>query len=214
MPALALLCAGVWLFAGGSAASPEQNLQSPVGWYNGDWQSGMPGLFNWYLSKHEFARVYDDFVVPSGGWTVTGVFSTNNFYNFPAVAKASWEIRRGMANGKSGRLVAGGLAAAVEKTVGTAGRGDGSRSVRISVDGLHVPLAAGRYWVSVTPVGRGQAYICATRGAHATGEPPGNNGWALYDTQPGMRRFRETQDMVAGQAGVGIDFSQGVLVEK
>ena len=41
-----------------------------IGWYNGDWQSGIPGQANWYLSNLSFSRVYDDFVVPKGGWTV------------------------------------------------------------------------------------------------------------------------------------------------
>jgi hypothetical protein len=67
----------------------EQSAGGVVGWYNGDWQSGIPGLANWYVSKDESARVYDDFVVPEGGWTVVGVFS-NSRMNISEVTGASW----------------------------------------------------------------------------------------------------------------------------
>lgn len=45
-----------------------------VGWYNGDWRAAIPGMNNFYVSGTQFGRTYDDFVVPDGGWTVTGVF--------------------------------------------------------------------------------------------------------------------------------------------
>ncbi|HUI56880.1 MAG TPA: hypothetical protein VLY04_18020 [Bryobacteraceae bacterium] len=199
------------LFPPGHLAGTQEPAAPTVGWYNGDWQSGIPGLLNWYVSKREFARVYDDFVVPDGGWTVVGVFSNNVLYHFPDVTQASWEIRRAMAYGKAGKLVASGLDSAVQRPASNNRLPEGVH-VRIEVDGLHVPLTPGRYWLSVTPLGRGHSYICATRGRNASGNPPGNNGWALFDVQPGPRRFRETLDAAAGEVGIGIDFSQGVII--
>src|SRR5215471_12726294 len=38
-----------------------------VGWYGGDWQSGIPGVANRYTSAKDYSRVYDDFVVPEPG---------------------------------------------------------------------------------------------------------------------------------------------------
>ena len=194
-------------------AAAQEPAAPTVGWYNGDWQSGIPGLFNWYVSKKEFARVYDDFVVPDGGWTVVGVFSNNMLYHFPDVTRASWEIRRGMAYGKAGKLVASGLGSAIQRPASNDRLPEGIH-VHIEVNGLRVPLTPGRYWLSVAPVGRGHSYICATRGRNASGDPPGNNGWALFDVQPGMKRFRETLETGAGQVGIGIDFSQGVIISQ
>src|ERR1039457_4250183 len=78
-----------------------------VGWYNGDWQSGISSPGNFYAWAQQFGRVYDDFVVPDGGWTVVGVFSHNNMGS-TAVTQASWEIRSGVSAGNQGTLVASG----------------------------------------------------------------------------------------------------------
>jgi hypothetical protein len=56
-------------------------------------------------SEAHFSRVYDDFVVPAGGWTVLGMFSHNRM-DFSGVTAAAWEIRRDMAPGKGGKKVA------------------------------------------------------------------------------------------------------------
>src|SRR5215467_5984431 len=91
----AVLLLSAWLHAQGVPSGL-------VGWYNGNWQMGIPGQSNWYSSESEFGRVYDDFVVPDGGWTVTSVFAHNTRYgpggnydrNLPGLAtEASWEIR-------------------------------------------------------------------------------------------------------------------------
>jgi hypothetical protein len=198
-----------------SAPAPAPAAQAgpapTVGWYNGDWQSGVPGLSNWYVSSTDFARVYDDFNVPDGGWTVVSVFSNNGLYEFPPVRQASWEIRSEMAPGKGGRLIASGMKAATETPV-TTFNPDGSQ-FRIQVDGLHVRLPPGRYWLSVTPVGQGKAYVNATRGAHAIGEPAGNNGAALF-TSIGAGLLYQPAESIGrgGQLGFGKDFSQGVII--
>ena len=182
-----------------------------VGWYNGDWQSGVPGLSNWYVSDSDFARVYDDFYVPEGGWTVVSVFSNNGMYEFPHVHQASWEIRSGMGAGRGGKLTASGVSAAVETPVATFN--PGGVHFRIQVDGLHVQLPPGRYWLSVTPVGQGKCYMDATLGRNAAGDPLGNNGAGLYSSTRAAL-FYEPAEAVGrgGQLGFGKDFSQGVII--
>jgi hypothetical protein len=184
------------------------------GWYNGDWQSGVPGLANWYLTPDEFSRVYDDFVVPQGGWTVTAVYS-NQRMDFSGVTVASWEIRSGVAPGRGGTLIASGTQDATQTAI--PGNGPFERDpmigYRVQVDGLHVQLPEGRYWLSVAPVGMGKSYLSATLGKNAFGVPPGNNGGAFY-TSPGFNiLFREAEEIgKGGQLGIGKDFSQGVII--
>src|SRR4051812_37107799 len=115
-----------------------------VGWYNGDWQSGIPTLANWYVSDTQVARIYDDFMVPSAGWTVTGVFSNNALNGTPVVSQASWEIRSGVSAGNGGTVVAWGVdpAKVIRNSNG---------SSRIEVAGLQVSLPGGRYWLNVAP---------------------------------------------------------------
>jgi uncharacterized protein (TIGR03437 family) len=180
-----------------------------TGWYNGDWREAIPGQGNWYVSDAAFGRTYDDFVVPNGGWTVAGVFSNNSIYTSAAITEASWEIRGGMAANNGGTLIASGRGHATQTVIGAVG--NGVYVYRIEVDGLQVHLAAGMYWLSVTPVaaGENQAYVCATLGANAVGNPPGNDGKAFYH-DPGAADFIVAQ--TSGQYGTSGDFSQGVLI--
>ena len=186
-----------------------------VGWYNGDWKQGVPGLANWFLSPEEFERAYDDFVVPDGGWTVAAVFSQNRM-DFTGVAYAHWEIRRDMASAVGGKVVASGLSRATQTIVPGTGPfpRDTMTGYRIQVDGLHVQLAPGRYWLSVAPVGVGNSYVCATLGRNAIGNPPGNNGHAFYSSAYVDRPFVEAATAGPGGdlTGVGRDFSQGVII--
>ena len=110
-----------------------------VGWYNGDWQSGISSPGNFYAWAQQFGRVYDDFVVPDGGWTVVGVFSHNNMGS-TAVTQASWEIRSGVSAGNQGTLVASGLSPATLKLGVSVG---GSNVYLVQVSGLSVDLAPG-----------------------------------------------------------------------
>ena len=195
-------------------SGPEPSLA--IGWYNGDWQPGLPGQPNWFFKQGEFSRVYDDFVVPAGGWTVVGVFS-NNHMDFSGVTTAAWEIRRGMAPGKGGNKVASGFNRATEVPISGAGPfpGDPLVGYRIQVDGLHVRLAPGRYWLSVAPVGRGgHWYVDATLGKNAVGDPSGNNGRALVTKTTFSIRFANAGSLSPpGQLGAAQDFSQGVIIE-
>src|SRR5438067_3805324 len=73
-----------------SPLRPSGNLL----WYNGHF-NGLNGLANeenTFLGSGQYARVYDDFNVPSGpGWNVTSVFSDNLLLNVN-VTGATWEI--------------------------------------------------------------------------------------------------------------------------
>jgi len=186
-----------------------------IGWYNGDWQPGIPGQPNWFFSGSQFSRVYDDFVVPEGGWTVVAVFSDNSM-NFFGVTKAAWEIRRDMAPGKGGKQVASGMSRAAQIPIPGQGRpGADSIGYRIQVERLHVRLAPGRYWLSVAPVviGKGLSYAHSTLGRNAIGEPPGNNGRTLVLKPTLGVRFADAAEISPpGKYGKAHDFSQGVII--
>jgi hypothetical protein len=191
------------------AATQPQSAPAVVGWYNGDWQIGLPGLANWFSGGWEFSRVYDDFIVPAGGWTVLGVFS-NNRMESARVTKAAWEIRRDMAPGKGGKKVASGVSRATQVPIPENGPfpGESLFGYRIQVDGLHVILPPGRYWLSVAPVGNGgHWYASSTLGRNAVGDPPGNNGGALLNSPDLRLNFSD-----AGRTGRAQDFSQGVII--
>jgi hypothetical protein len=195
-------------------ARAQETPRIVAGWYNGEWQSGIPGLANWYRTPHEFSRVYDDFVVPKGGWTVVAVFSDNRM-DFSRVESASWEIRQGVSPQTGGRLIASGVNPAIQTMI--PGNGQSSRgplvSYRIQVNGLRLQLAPGRYWLSVAPVGSGKSYLDATLGRNALGNPPGTNGLAFLDSSLHTLRFEEAETVGSrGQLGIARDFSQGVLI--
>jgi len=192
-------------------ADPVELPADKSGWYNGDWQSGIPGVANWYVSRNQFRRVYDDFVVPSGGWTIVSVFS-NNHMDFADVTQAAWEIRKDMSKDSAGTVIASGVAAATQAVI--PGNGPFPRDplvgYRIQVDELRVNLPAGRYWLNVAPIGLGRSFVSATRGRGAFGDPPGTNGLA-YFLEPGSP---PVEPLTRGQLGIGKDFSQGVLILK
>src|SRR5271165_5888177 len=131
-----------------------QEPGAAIGWYNGDWQSGIPSHPNWYLAPDNFARVYDQFQVPAGGWTVVSVFSNNYISDAATVTTVSWEIRRGMAPGNAGELVASGMSPALQSLdpAVTAPRYPAEvvkTRFRIQATFLRVQLVAGSYWISV-----------------------------------------------------------------
>ncbi len=132
------------------------------GWYNGDCHSsGVGGWPNWYVSNQEFVRTYDKFLVPVGGWVVTGVFSNNEFMgSVPPITQAAWEIRSGMASGNGGTVMASGVNPAIQTLLA----GTYPPAYRIEVTGLRIPLPAGDYVLNVTPVGTvsGQSFVCET----------------------------------------------------
>jgi len=176
-----------------------------VGWYNGDRQPAIPSWGNWYNSAQSFTRVYDDFVVPDGGWTIVGVFAHIDAES-TGVTQASWEIRSGMSAGNGGSLLASGISYATQTQTGVVG--GGAYTYLLEVDGLSVELGPGTYWLSVAPV-TVNTYLCATLGVNAIGHPPGNDGQAFSSGSPGS--FSAALQ-TTGSGGTSGDFSLGVLI--
>jgi uncharacterized protein (TIGR03437 family) len=182
-----------------------------VGWYNGNCQSGIPGQSAWYSSLQQFGRTYDDFVVPAGGWMIAGVFA-HSAMSIAGVTEAVWEIRSGVSVGNGGIVVASGRGAATQALMFT--YPDGEKVYRVQVDGLRIQLAAGTYWLSVSPIAEPtQSYVCATVGAAASGTPAGNNGKAFYYAVGTAANVNFQALQNTGQLGTSGDFSQGVLLD-
>jgi hypothetical protein len=214
--ALPIALLSLFLLIALSAQQPDAGV---IGWYNGEWQSGIPGLQNWYLDPDNFSRVYDEFKVPEDGWTITGVFSDNGLYQLPEVSRASWEIRRDMALGRGGKVVASRVAHATQipdpsVTPSRYPASEVAKHFRIQVDGLRVRLPAGRYWLSVAPVGQGQSYLSATRGANAVGTDAVRPGIALFHRAGGPDFVPAETVGSRGQMGIGQHFAQGVIIAK
>jgi len=216
-PVLAAVLATLVLLA----AAFAQQAGAAIGWYNGEWRSGSPGSGNWYVAPDKFVRVYDQFQVPAGGWTVLSVFSDNALYDSPTpvITHVSWEIRRGMAPGNPGEIVAADLSPASQlpdpfvKT-GVYPPSEIGKHFRIQVDHLRVQLPAGHYWISVTPLGRGQILAHPTLGKSAVGIDQSGLGMALVDDSSGPRFTIAESVGKAGQMGIAKHFAQGVIVAK
>ncbi len=206
---IGIVLAGLLMVVSPCASLHAQGVPSgTVGWYNGDCQPGIPSQSNWYISSTSYSVLFDDFVVPDGGWTIAGVFAHSQMTS-TGVTEAVWQIRSGMSVGNGGTLVAIGRNPATQTQ--TAATVDGSHVYLIQVNGLSLTLAPGSYWLSVAPVtANAQSYLCPTLGAGAIGNPPGNDGQAFgYLTGTGGL-FTPAQ--ATGAGGASGDFSLGVLL--
>jgi hypothetical protein len=179
-----------------------------VGWYNGDLNAST-ALSNEINTAVSDSRVYEDFIVPAGGWTVTGLF-TNNLMDF-STSQALWEIRSGVSVGNGGSLIAFGTGAATQTATGR--NAFGFAESTIEVDGLNVALAQGTYWMTVAPIGPGgntavRSFLTTTSGLNAVGLPPGNDGNSFFDSTFYSANFASTPDLVSPEG----DFSSGVII--
>ncbi len=189
-------------------------------WYNGD-PDGRDGLANISGGQFTKAEVFDNFNVPAGSqWTVTSLFSVDSMnYKYSAnAAEIHWEIRSGVSSGNSGTLVASG-----DTTTGTqvaeTNSGGNFDNYKLTVSGLSLTLAAGQYYLDVTPTltsgdtggnpGAYQSFLQTTSGLNAIGTPPGNDGNS-YTVNTGFgQNFTTTTD--SSNLGPGTwDFSMGV----
>ena len=216
MMAARLVLAGLVLSLGAHVLCAQGTGTVSVGWYNGDRQDGIPGQANWYVSDQQFSRTFDNFVVPAGGWTVAAVFSVNTM-SVAGVSEAVWEIRSGVSVGSGGSVVASGRSPATQKLMATLP--DGETVYRVEVDGLGAKLAAGTYWLNVSPVIAqwspaavgAPSYVGATTGVNAAGNPAGTDGNAFYNSvAPPQAVFQPVRN--TGALGSSGDFSQGVLI--
>lgn len=179
------------------------------GWYNGDFDQrngGNVSGFNGFDS-----RIYDDFNVGGGGWTVTGVFM-NVLTNIPTtdILTFSWEIRQGVSAGNGGTVVASNTTGVSVTATGRSGFG--LTEYMVLASGLNVNLAAGTYWLGGKIGGNGTSntiYVSTTSGANAIGTPPGNNDMSYWDsTSFGIGPFAPTSTVFG--AGQAWDLSMGV----
>jgi hypothetical protein len=158
-------------------------------WYNGDFNGSGNSMSNYYEYEDYgggiyyvgYSHVYDDFMVPAGGWTVDSVWSNNRFTSGVVVTGATWEIRSGVSAGNGGTLVQGGSAF---PTLTDTGRGTGGYTeYQVLISGLNFHLDPGTYWLNVTPtkvVGDSYSYNSATSGLNAVGQPAGDNGNSYF----------------------------------
>jgi hypothetical protein len=199
---------GNWLIRaeqGGSTQLPT------LLWYNGDFNgvNGLPNEQDTSLGAGQYGRTYDDFIVSDArGWDVTSVSSNN--LSSTNVTGATWEIRQGLSAGNGGTVVASGMTS-VPTVVPTGRSGFGFTEFTVEVAGLsvHLPADTNHYWLNVTPIGdlTGRSFESTTSGAHAVGQPPGNNQNAFFDGNFFGLSFVPTGDPALGQP---YDFSMGV----
>ena len=194
-----------------STATPTsaQNPAEGLLWYNGDF-NGVDGLSNeedTILGAGQYSHIYDDFDVESPGLDVGAVFSNN--LTDTNIIGATWEIRQGIFPGSGGTLIASGMT--VTPTVTATGRsGFGYTEYTVQVNGIFVYLPPGNgYFLNVTPIGdlTGRSYVSTTSGAHAVGQPPGNNQNAFLDSPFFHADFQSTADF-----GQPYDYSMGLTV--
>ena len=143
-------------------------------WYNGDYDKNS-SLTNAKASATNFAYVYDDFVVPAGQtWTIDRVWS-DDLMTVNAT-RAFWAIRKGLAPGNAGTLVAGGdVARATLTPTGLKDPATGYPDEMVQVSNLNVVLTAGTYYLAVARHKRHQwivpqHHLRRQRGGHAAGQ--------------------------------------------
>jgi hypothetical protein len=176
-------------------------------WFNGTF-NGVTGVSNYLASDMAWNYIFDDFIVPAGGWQVAGALSHNltaNNFDPSTVNSAHWEIRIGISVGNNGTVVAMGTSKATSTPTGVSW--SNYTEYEIAVSGLNVNLAPGTYWLAVAPeVNGGATYLSMTSGADSSGTPPGNNGnsWGIYAGSS----YPENMDTRFGQP---TDFSLGLM---
>jgi hypothetical protein len=186
------------------------DAQAPPGsvWYNGDF-NGVNGLANEENTLITQAAVYDNFIVPAGGWTLAGVFSDN--LASTVITGADWEIRTGVSEGNGGTLVASGSTSSpIVTPTGRSGFGYTEYTVEVTGLNLFLPtLPSGQfYWLNVTPVGdgTGRSFNSTTSGANAIGQPRGNDQNAFFNSTFFGANFTSTSN-----EGQPYDYSMGVI---
>jgi hypothetical protein len=172
-------------------------------WYNGDFQGGFVENENNAFST---SYIYDDFTVPSGGWTINTVWSNNMMFLNDTVTQASWEIRSGVSANNGGTVVASGTGSATQ--IATGRSSNGLVEYTIQVTGLNVILGPGTYWLNVAPKGSAnKAFMSGTTGANAIGQPPGDDDNSFFTTSLLPYYFQPTS---AIPFSIPQDFSMGV----
>ncbi len=174
-------------------------------WYNGDF-NGVNGLANEVNDSISDAYVYDNFVVPTGGWTLTDAFS-NNLMDF-ASSSAFVSICSGVSAGNGGSCAFSGILAATQTATNRSGFGLDEYTIEVALP--NVNLGAGTWWLTVAPIGNGsgRSFISTTSGANCIGLPCGNDDNSFFTSSYFATYFEAASDFV----GYPADFSMGVSI--
>jgi hypothetical protein len=194
----------------GSMATPSY---ADTLWYNGDLDTNYTfGLSN-QISPTLTASLYDDFIVPAGGWTINTLYS-NNIVNNSTITGAYWEIRQGVSAGNGGTLLWSGTSLISDNvSVEATGRqsNDPFPEMTVAVTNLNFGLDEGTYWLSVTPMiisdDNGGVNISPTTGANAVGFNSGNSFTCNY-TATHTIDYADVPSFLGIEGSV--DFSMGI----
>ena len=184
-------------------------------WYNGDFdnRSWLPNISNGRIFD---ARVYDDFYVDCNDDPCLCILWTHNFMDFQT-DRVNWEIRRYVRPNEPGEIVAMAFdQPANQIPTGRFFKGLPEYRLEVYMDPLfpvYLPGGGdqGRYWVSVTPVGKGEgmSFVGTTSGEGSYGWPRGRNGRSFFDSRIMGHHFEPTSNLL----GPGRwDFSAGVAI--
>jgi len=151
--------------------------------------------------------VYENFIVPEGGWRINAVF-VNAFFNYDS-SGADFEIRSGVSAGNGGTVLFSGFGRpSTQQPTGRSWQGFEERTLTIS--DLDIELGPGEYWLMVRPItfGCGGGWFLGragtTSGANGVGGLLGD-GRSYFNGYG--RNFVPTSDLL----GAGTwDFSYGV----
>lgn len=175
-------------------------------WFNGSFD-GVNGLTSEQNTQVSDARVYDDFSLPTGYGTITGLrgqfFLTQELLNAPVY----WEIRQGAGVGTGGTLIASGTATGGSYTAVGSAFGLTIYEIRVKIGNVSV-MPNTIYWMTMAPVGNGagRAFVATTSGAGAIGTPIGGDD-ALFDSTS----FSISWQLATSLTGAGNgDFAYGV----
>jgi hypothetical protein len=124
-------------------------------------------------------QVYDNILVTSGGWTITGLLSGDYISSLADfTGSAYWEIRVGVSAGNGGTLIAAGYGPAT-MTPDASFNFFGLGFYYVEVGGMSVSLGPGQYWMTVDPNGTGNSTAYSgdaeTCGAGCGGVNTGNH---------------------------------------
>ena len=152
------------------------------------------------------AANFQNFVVGSGGVTVTEMFTNDLMTLSPLPTTAYWEIRSGLSSGNGGLLVASGTA--TDNLTLTGRSGFGLTEYDNLVMGLNVHLGAGTYWFAVVPNApnsSGRSYESNTFGLNSVGT-------SISDQQFFNSNFFGANYLNSDTQGTFPNFSAGVYV--
>ena len=182
------------------------NARGDIVWFNGNFDNvnGLASERNTLVSD---ARTYDNFRLPSGYNTITGLlgqfYLTDDLRNAPVY----WEIRQGAGPNNGGTLIASGTQAGGSYTAIGSGFGFTIYEIRIKLDQAVGNLRSGvDYWMTMAPVGNGngRAFVCTTSGAGAIGSPIGGNDGLFDSTYFNYSWFRAADIIGVGNFAYGV----------